>query len=148
MSRHLDFFENQHDSHPVSMNRRSQDTVINNYGKLLLNLCTAFNLSVLNGMCYGDLQGRYTYISDSGSSVNDYFLMSGDLYNMLCDLCELRVSDRIESDHMPVEFCINFGDISQEVSECGSSVTIEKFPTASQQAGVIYICSCPYSENL
>jgi len=45
-----------------------------------LNMCTALNLCILNGMCYGDHLGRYTYISDVGSSVNDYFLLSNDLF--------------------------------------------------------------------
>ena len=131
-----DFFQFQHVSHPVSVNRRSEDMILNNYGKLLLNLCTAFNLSVLNGMCHGDLQGRYTYICDRGSSVDDYFLMSGDLYNVLCDSCELRVSDRIESDHMPVEFRLNFCEKSHEVLQCENSVTTEKYVWREENANI------------
>ena len=53
--------------------RRSQDTVLNSFGKKLLNMCTAFGLNILNGVCNGDLQGRYTFISNCGNSVNDWF---------------------------------------------------------------------------
>ena len=45
----------------------------------------------------------YTCISDAESSVNDYFLLSNDLFAVVCDSCKLAISERIESDHMPVE---------------------------------------------
>ena len=94
-------------SRPTSVDRCSQDEVLNNYGKSLLNLCTALNLCILNGMCNGDRLGRYTYISETGSSVNDYFIMSSDLLAVVYDSCKLVISERIESDHMPVELFIH-----------------------------------------
>ena len=55
--------------------RCSEDSVLNPYGKKLLNMCTAcVGLNILNGVCNGDLQGRYTFISHCGNSVNDYFM--------------------------------------------------------------------------
>lgn len=69
----------QHKSQSVSTNRCSEDLILNTYGKLLLNMCTALDLSILNGVCKGDLEGRYTYMSESGCSVNDYFIFSNDL---------------------------------------------------------------------
>ena len=45
--------------------RCSEDTVLNSFGKKLLNMCTAFGLNILNGVCNGDLQSRYTFISNS-----------------------------------------------------------------------------------
>ena len=68
-----------------------------------MNMCTAVNLCILNGMCHGDHLGRYTYFSDAGSSVNDYFLLSNDLFAVVGDSCKLVISERIESDHMPIE---------------------------------------------
>lgn len=62
-------------SEPVSGGRLSRDKNVNSYGKLLINLCTALNMCILNGMCDGDHDGCCTFISDSGSSVVDYFLM-------------------------------------------------------------------------
>ena len=70
--------------------------------KMPLNLCTAFKLCILNGMCKGDHDGCYTYISDNGSSVNDYFLISYDQLDEISDICKFVVHDRIDSDHMPV----------------------------------------------
>ena len=100
----LDF---EHTSHPISVHRHSEDSTLNSYGKLLLNVCTALDMCIVNGMCEGDLQGRYTYVSDSGCSVNDYFVMSCELFSFLCESCELNVDERIESDHLPVEFHFN-----------------------------------------
>lgn len=44
-------FNMQHKSQSLNINRRSQDSQINNYGKLLLNVCTALGLCILNGVC-------------------------------------------------------------------------------------------------
>ena len=96
-------FDSPCKSSPINADRCSEDGVLNNYGKSLLDLCTALNLCILHGMCPGDYSGRYTYISDTGSSMNDYFLLSNDLFVAVYDSCRLVISERIESDHMPVE---------------------------------------------
>jgi exonuclease III len=59
-----------------TLSRYSEDTVLNNYGKKFLYMCTSLGLCMLNGVCNGDLEGRYTYISDTGNSVNYYFVAS------------------------------------------------------------------------
>lgn len=41
-------------SSPTNVDRCSKVGVLNDYGKSLLNLCTALNFCVLNGMCHGD----------------------------------------------------------------------------------------------
>ena len=51
--------------------------------KKLLNMCTAFGLNTLNGVCNGELQDRYTFISNFGNSVNDYFMVSEDLFSLI-----------------------------------------------------------------
>ena len=58
-------------------------------------MCIALNLYILNGMCHGGQLARYTYISDAGISVNDYLLLSNDLYAVVCDSCKLVISERI-----------------------------------------------------
>ena len=60
--------------------RRSEDIVVNNTGKSMLNLCFMLDCVILNGCCNGDRSGEYTYVSPHGSSVTDYFLMSEDLF--------------------------------------------------------------------
>ena len=48
------------------------DKTLNSYGKQLLNTCVALDLRIMNGVCNGDPQGRYTYISATGNSVHYY----------------------------------------------------------------------------
>ena len=76
----------------------------------------------------GDLQGCYTYISETGSSVNDYFILSNDLYALIHSTCKLCVTGRTESDHMPLTFRAIFPKenvCSDEVSQ--HEQIIEKF---------------------
>ena len=84
--------------------RRSKDTVVNNFGKSLLNSCFMFDCVILNGCCNGNRSGEYTYVSPHGSSVIDYFPMSEDLFSANHNM---RVGDRADSWHMPVELCWN-----------------------------------------
>jgi hypothetical protein len=94
-------------SDSLEINRFSEDKVLNMYGKCLLNMCSSLGMCILNGVCHGDPQGCYTFISDFGNSVNDYFLMSNDLFNTLFSLCKLCVGEQIHSQHMPVELHVN-----------------------------------------
>ena len=119
-------FDFQYTSHPPSKDRHSQDEVLNNYGKLMLNMCTAMDLCIVNGMCYGDQNGCYTFVSDRGCSVNDYFMMSCELFSAWSDMCELRVCERIESDHMPIRLCFKpVNDQYNDLPLCNQF--IEKF---------------------
>ena len=62
------------------LTRNSEDSEENGYGKMLLNMCSAFGLCILNGTCKGDLHCRYTYVTGLGCSVIDYFIASEELY--------------------------------------------------------------------
>ena len=81
--------------------RCSKDSTVNNFGKSLLNLCFMLDCVIVNGFCNGDANGEFTYVSPHGSSVIDYFIISEDLFP---DHCELRIGDRVDSWHLPVEF--------------------------------------------
>ena len=113
-------------SQPISDGRRSQDSVINGFGKSLLNMCTSFNLGILNGRCNGDPEGRYTYITDMGSSVVDYFVMSCDLLAYIWDHCHLSVQDRSESDHLPVVLSIALSE-PRVVNNSGGREYVDRF---------------------
>ena len=79
--------------------RKSEDSTINGFGKNLMDFCSTFHFSPLNGMCSGDEFGRFTFSSDRGNSVVDYFLCSLELLSL--DM-HFNVVNRIESKHMPV----------------------------------------------
>ena len=76
--------------------------MVNNLGKSLFNLCFALDCVILNGCCNGDRGGEYMYVLPHGSSVINYFLTSEDFFS-----ANLRVGDRVDSWHMPVELCWN-----------------------------------------
>ena len=100
-----------------------QDKILNSYGKKLLNLCSALSIYILNGTCDGDKEGRYTFISDQGSSVNYYFLASVGLFDFLKNKITLSVMEKIESDHMPLALCIGK---QNELCDNGKDVNIDK----------------------
>ena len=106
---HEDFLRTHVNDDPIT--RKSQDKTINSFGKSLLSMCTALDLCILNGTCNGDRIGRFTYICDSGSSVDDYFLMSGTLYANYFERCHLEILDRTESKHLPIKMSIDVSDL-------------------------------------
>ena len=79
--------------------RKSEDNVINGYGKLLVELCASFGLIVVNGFNKVDPFGSFTFVAPQGNSVVDYFLVSENLISA-CD--KLTIDDRVESWHMPI----------------------------------------------
>lgn len=85
--------------------RPSQDKTLNTFGKTLLNLCGACDLTILNGCCPSDKQGQYTYICTNGSSTIDYFLCSRSLMGVTN--MDLEVEEAFESKHLPV--VLHFG---------------------------------------
>ena len=79
-------------------NRMSQDKVIDNRGKHLLEICVQSHLRILNGRCLGDTLGKYTCHTYNGSSVVDYSIISESIYN---DILYFHVENFIGnlSDH-------------------------------------------------
>ena len=73
---------------------------MNDFGRYLLNVCTEFDLTILNGSVDGSNIGNYTYISPTGCSVVDYFVAAKTLLSLSL---RLNTGQRIESKHMPVE---------------------------------------------
>ena len=111
-----------------NIQRMSQDTNINTFGKSLLFMCTVLNLCILNGTCDGDRLGAYTYISDAGSSVVDYFVLSCDLYALLFNKCQLHVIEKTYCKHMPVRMTVNFPNDNKNVKNgSNSKVKVEKY---------------------
>ena len=58
--------------------RKSKDKSTNQFGKTLTGFCSTFHCMPLNGKHSGDLQGQFTFISQQGNSVVDYFVVSAD----------------------------------------------------------------------
>ena len=90
-------------------------------------MSTAFGLNILNGVCNGDLKGRYTFISNCGNSVNDYFMVSEDLFALIQHDFQLFVMERIESVHMPLELHTNVAEMIGPTAEVDQNECTDKF---------------------
>ena len=91
--------------------RSSQDLGSNAFGTELLNLCSALQCSVLNGIKTFGFDDSETYetqtgSSKTGSSTIDYFIVSNDLCKQ--ELLKSLVVDSscVESDHLPVSLTL------------------------------------------
>ena len=84
---------NVHDSYEYDehmSSRFNRDPVINEYGRDLINLCTASGLRILNGSTLGDTPAQVTCFQYNGSSTVDYCLTSK---NILSDLEYFKVDN-------------------------------------------------------
>ena len=66
--------------------RSSCDSVTNNFGKKLNELCNGFNLKIANGMAPGDRLGNFTCFNRGGASVVDYIIADKGFYNHISSM--------------------------------------------------------------
>ncbi|ESO99838.1 hypothetical protein LOTGIDRAFT_173496 [Lottia gigantea] len=102
--------------------RNNKDTVINQFGKYIIDLCCDNELVILNGRKTSDMKGEFTYISANGASVIDYILSSprlclliSDFEVLKCDIskhlpisCKIRVNSSVYLKQNNVSLCSNF----------------------------------------
>ena len=48
---------------------RSEDSIVNGYGRSLLEMCAGFEFMILNGMCSSNPKGSFTFLSSHGNSI-------------------------------------------------------------------------------
>jgi hypothetical protein len=87
--------------------RRSEDKVVNEEGRKLISFCEILNLEILNGSRVGDVEGKITFVSKTGTSVIDYILCSYDIGRCLKTF---RVRDMAISDHNIIETVMEVED--------------------------------------
>ena len=97
------------DSVSSTYTRKSEDSIINTFGKSFIEMCSSLDLFIVNGMNGGNSQGLFTYVSPHGNSVIDYFLLSDDLLNVITNL---KVHVNVESWHMPVSLSLSINNDS------------------------------------
>jgi hypothetical protein len=68
--------EERYENMSLSNFRRSEDKIINDEGKKLVNFCEILKLEILNGNRVGDWEGKMTFISKIGASVIDYIMFT------------------------------------------------------------------------
>ena len=87
------------------LSRRSEDMVVNGYGKELLNLCISSHLRIVNGR-FGTYKykGSFTCFTQRGCSTVDYTLISSDFFNVVEDFYVGELSEH--SDHCPLSLIL------------------------------------------
>ena len=70
----------------------STDSTVNDYGKLLCNICMDFSMQILNGRHTGHLNGDFTCHKYKGSSVVDYCIATQSVYELIYHSLELACS--------------------------------------------------------
>jgi hypothetical protein len=93
--------------------RNSLDTVVNNRGKSIIDMCISTRLRIVNGRRLGDTLGYYTCHKWNGSSVVDYAIVSEDLLKaipcfrvkkFMADLSDhCCIALKIHTPHIPVQ---------------------------------------------
>ena len=97
--------------HEYILPRVTSDSYVNKYGKWLIDLCADNQLYILNGRTLGDLMGKFTCHTPSGSSIVDYFIASSTLstdiqsmfvndLSLLSDHCMLTLKLKISIDSL------------------------------------------------
>ena len=106
----LDYSENQNTSYwdfltdYFNLKRFSADRTVNNFGKTLLDVCSTFNIHIMNGRCGNDIEkGDFTYIGNNGASLIDYIISSSVLFDYVI---EFSIKSRTESDHLPITLSV------------------------------------------
>ncbi|XP_059221854.1 uncharacterized protein LOC131996302 [Stomoxys calcitrans] len=84
--------------------RKSKDKIINQKGKQFIQFCNDYNIFVLNGVTKGDEDGKCTYVSTMGESVNDICAVSKETLDIVN---EFVVDDKVWSDHFPINLKLN-----------------------------------------
>ena len=72
--------------------RSSQDCIVNERGRDLIDFCVSQDLHCLNGRTVGDLSGKFTSFQYNGNSVVDYCLISNSVTN---NVLYFKVHDHI-----------------------------------------------------
>ncbi|UYV71202.1 hypothetical protein LAZ67_8002154 [Cordylochernes scorpioides] len=116
---------------PTSLNasRNSKDEVISPNAVQFINFLEDNLLVIINGRTKSDENGEYTYISERGSSVVDYCIVT---HTLLEHRINLLINPLPYSDHMPmvIKMDSNFDGIKLESS---TPRTFKKYKWASEK---------------
>ena len=103
--------------------RISVDSVGNNQGLQLLDLCKSTSLRIANGRL--DSGQNYTYFCRTGSSDIDYLLSKEGNFGCICDFTVLGFNEF--SDHAPLKFSLNIRSNQDNEYNCSDNIDSDKF---------------------
>jgi hypothetical protein len=90
--------------------RSSKDKTVNEEGLELIKWLEENGLGIGNGTDGGDKEGEWTYIGARGCTTIDYVVRN----EIARDEIEMKVGDRIKSDHLPLEVRLCGGNLKRE----------------------------------
>ncbi|XP_037931236.1 uncharacterized protein LOC119666042 [Teleopsis dalmanni] len=98
----------------LSAQRKAMDNKVDRNGRRLLEICNTVSLTVLNGRCEGDKDGKHKFHRGTIATTIDYGLGAGIWLNRIKNF---EVQDFIYSDHQPITVSVHAGkNISEENS--------------------------------
>ena len=83
----------------------TEDTIVNSFGRKLINLCKNTGMRICNGRVEGNESGCFSFYNHLGSSVIDYVLVHKDSSNSISNMCVCDFNEW--SDHAPIDFTVN-----------------------------------------
>ncbi|UYV70157.1 hypothetical protein LAZ67_7002026 [Cordylochernes scorpioides] len=91
---------------PLNKYRNSKDLISSKLSEKLISFTDSNSITIANGRTRGDTHGSFTFISERGSSVLDYFMYSHGLTQIISDMW---IEELSYSDHLPIVLQINTG---------------------------------------
>ncbi|UYV67185.1 hypothetical protein LAZ67_4004274 [Cordylochernes scorpioides] len=86
--------------------RKSKDLISSKLSEKLISFTDSNSITIANGRTKGDTYGSFTFISERGSSVLDYFMYTHGLTQIISDMW---IEELSYSDHLPIVLQINTG---------------------------------------
>ncbi|UYV64540.1 hypothetical protein LAZ67_3001142 [Cordylochernes scorpioides] len=86
--------------------RKSKDPISSKLSDKLISFTESNSITIANGRTKGDTNGSFTFISERGSSVLDYFMYTHGLTQIISDMW---IEELSYSDHLPTVLQINTG---------------------------------------
>ena len=93
-------------SPPIYLPRHNTDTIVNKYGRKLIDICIHNGLQIINGRdLFSEYTGNFTYYGPNGNSAPDLLLCSPSSIQQIKDFKLLPRS--VSSDHVPLSVTLN-----------------------------------------
>lgn len=97
----------------LSRNTKDKDTR-NKFGLSLIDVCCTFDIHVLNGRLFDDIDRNITCTANDGSSIVDYMIASSSLFNKITSF---GVDSIDYSVHFPLYCTFTFSNLNQHYNE-------------------------------
>ena len=95
------FGETDYQGDTFNLLRKSQDChTYNRFGLSLIELCCEYDVHMLNGRLFDDVEGNITGIANDGMSIVDYIIASSNLFEKFSSF---TVDNYDVSDHFPLK---------------------------------------------